>query len=201
MPLSTPFSALALLATLAFAPPSEPLAIGSPAPLTDYAMTATTGEALTLGEVRGAGGLLVVFSCNTCPYVLAWQDRYPALAAEAAKLGIGAVLVNANEGARDGAESLDAMRAHAAQYAYTMPYVVDARHQLADAFGATRTPEAFLFDASLKLVYHGALDDNARDAAAVEKTYLLDAMRAMHAGEAPVPALTRSIGCTIKRVS
>ena len=193
--------ALLGLPTLAFTGLIDPLPIGSSAPMTDYEMTATTGETLTLAGVKGENGLLVIFSCNTCPYVLAWENRYNGLAAEAEKLGIGIVLVNANEGQRSSDDSMEAMRSHAASRGYTMPYVVDENHRLADAFGATRTPDVFLFDADLTLVYRGAIDDNARDAAAVEKDYLKEAMRAMRADESISPNVTRSIGCTIKRIS
>ncbi len=188
------------LLSLAFTSTIEPLAIGSQAPMTDYAMTSTAGEQLTLAEVAGKNGLLVVFSCNTCPYVLAWENRYNAIAAEAKKLGIGAVLVNPNEAQRSGEDSMEAMRRHAASRSYTMPYVVDQDHQLADAFGATRTPDVFLFNADLKLVYRGAIDDNAQNAEAVAHTYLMDALRATAAGEAIEKTVTRSIGCTIKRL-
>lgn len=191
--------ALLGLATLAFTLPIDPLAIGSTAPMTDYEMTSTAGETLTLADVRGANGLLVIFSCNTCPYVLAWQNRYDDVHAEARRLGIGTILVNPNEASRGDEDSMEAMRAHAAKHDYTIPYVVDTNHRLADAFGATRTPDVFLFDADLKLVYRGAIDDNARDAGAVEHTYLFDAMRAMTAGESISPDVTRSIGCSIKR--
>lgn len=191
--------ALLGLVTLAFTLPVEPLPIGSTAPMTDYQMTATNGDVLTLAGTRGDNGLLVIFSCNTCPYVIAWQNRYNEIHAEAKRLGIGTVLVNPNEALRGDTESMDAMRAHAERYGYTIPYVVDTNHRLADAFGATRTPDVFLFDADLKLVYRGAIDDNARDAAAVEKSFLRDAMRTMAAGERITPDVTRSIGCTIKR--
>lgn len=193
--------ALIGLATLAFTFPLKPLAIGSSAPMTDYEMAATTGETLTLADARGENGLLVIFSCNTCPWVGAWQNRYDDIQAEAERLGIGTILVNSNEGSRGDEDSMEAMQRHAETHAYTMPYVVDTDHRLADAFGATRTPEVFLFDADLKLVYHGAIDDNARNADAVEHPYLTDAMQAMRAAESIEPNVTRSIGCTIKRIS
>ncbi len=198
---STAALACAGLALLAFTFPAEPLPIGSSAPMTDYKMTDVSGKTITLDGLKGEKGLLVIFSCNTCPYVLAWENRYNSLAEEARKRGLGVVLVNPNEAQRDGEDSMAAMKQHAASRGYTMPYVVDENHRLADAFGATRTPDVFLFDADMKLFYRGAIDDNARDAAAVEKPYLMNALRAMTAGETIAPQVTRSIGCSIKRLS
>lgn len=78
------------------------------------------------------------------------------------------------------------------------PFAVDEGSVIAKAFGATKTPEAFLFDADMKLVYHGTIDDNMRDAGAVEETYLADAMAAVHDGQAVSVATTDALGCSIK---
>ena len=195
-----PLAVLLTLVLLAFALPPEPLEIGSPAPMTDVKMTSTEGERLSLADAAGENGLLVMFSCTTCPYVKAWEDRYLTVAEAAEAKGIGMIVPNPNEALRDGPESLEAMKQQAEDVGYTFPYVVDENHQLADAFGATRTPDVFLFNADMELVYRGAIDDNAEDAAQVEARYLLDAMNAMVEGEAIATETTRSIGCTIKRV-
>lgn len=199
---------LAALVLAAFALPTERLQIGAAAPLTDVQMKDVSGTMRSLGEIASEEGLLVIFSSNTCPYVRAWENRYHVLAEEAARLGIGIALVNSNAGTRDGVDSYAAMKERAAlaegeKKPYAMPYLVDEGSALADAFGATRTPDVFLFeradDGRLLLVYTGAIDDNARDASAVTKPYLLEAMRAMVAGQAIAEPVTRSVGCTIKR--
>ena len=197
-----PLAVLAMLVLAAFAVtlPPDPLEIGSQAPMTDVEMESTEGEAVSLAEVAGENGLLVIFSCTTCPYVKAWEDRYLEAAQKAEEVGIGMIALNPNEALRDGPESLKAMREQAEAIGYTFPYVVDEDHRLADAFGATRTPDVFLFNADLELVYRGAVDDNAERAGAVEAPYLLDAMGAMVEGEEIATETTRSIGCSIKRL-
>lgn len=186
-----------VLAAFTLAPP-ERLEIGDAAPMTDYAMRDVTGETYTLSEVAGEKGLLVIFSCNTCPWVKAWEDRYPKLDAQAEQQGIGLITVNPNAGYRDRGESMADMKARAEASNYTFPYVLDKDAQLAEAFGATRTPDVFLFDADMTLVYQGAIDDNARNADAVEHPYLSNAMTAMVQGNPISTPVTKAFGCTIK---
>ena len=200
-----PVAALALLLFAAFMPASsadvDPLEIGATAPLTDVPMVSTDGDTLTLAEAAAENGLLVMFTCNTCPWVAAWEDRFNTIAEQAEEHGIGFVALNPNAQLRDGDESLAAMAERAAAQGYAFPYLVDENNQLADAFGATRTPEMFLFDSDMTLVYHGAIDDNAKDASAVDNPYVLNAMSALVSGEEVAEPTTRSVGCTIKRAS
>ena len=192
--------ALAVLGLAAFTlhPTDEALEIGSPAPMTDVAMLNVDGDSLSLADAAGENGLLVMFSCNTCPWVAAWEDRYPVVAEKAEALGIGMIVLNSNATYRDQGDGYTDMQARADDMGYTFPYVVDENAALATAFGATRTPEAFLFNSGMTLAYHGAIDDNAKKPAEVENTYLLDAMTAMVAGEAIAQEVTKSVGCTIK---
>jgi peroxiredoxin len=202
-----PLAVLAVVVLAAFTPVSpaddvEPLEIGAVAPMTDAPLVSTDGDTLTLAEAAGENGLVVMFTCNTCPWVEAWEDRYPVAANAAEELGLGFIALNPNEKLRDGGgESMAAMKERAEAKGYNFPYVVDADHKLADAFGATRTPEIFLFDSDMTLVYHGAIDDDARNPEAVENHYLMDAMKAMVDGETIAEPTTRSVGCTIKRLS
>ncbi len=202
---SFPLLLAAAFVLTAFAPShvdqQTPLAIGSTLPQAATKLVGTDGAEYTLGGLTGEGGLLVIFGANTCPFVLAWQDRFAPLAARAAAQGIGTIIVNSNLAFRNDDDSPAAMRAHAREHGYTVPYVQDAGTAIADAFGATRTPEVFLFDGDKKLVYRGAIDDNARDASKVKQPFLMEAMAAVAQGDAPAPQVTRSIGCTIKRTS
>jgi peroxiredoxin len=193
--------ALVVLVTAAHASPElvAELEIGSRAPLSDVKMLDVSGDQISLEDAAGPAGLLVVFSCNTCPYVKAWEDRYLSASEKARDLGIGMIALNPNEAYRNRGDSYDDMKARAAEVGYAFPYVLDEDSRLADAFGATRTPQVFLFNADLELVYRGAIDDNSRSAADVDAHYLSDAMEAMVDGRAVSVNSTRSIGCEIKR--
>jgi len=178
----------------------EQLPLGSTLPLGDVSMEDISGRNLTLNGVKGDNGLLVVFSCNTCPWVIKWEDRYPVVQEIAAANDIGMILLNPNEDYRDKGDGMDDMILHAEKAGYDLPYVLDKNHRVADAFGASRTPHVYLFDSEDKLVYVGAIDDNANSAADVEEFYIKDAIEQLSAGQPITTASTKSIGCTIKRL-
>ena len=140
--------------------------------LTDLKMKGVDGRETTLGEVKGAKGTLVVFTCNACPWAKAWEERIVALGNEYAKKGVGVIAVNSNDPGKVAEDGYDIMKARAAEKGFAFPYVVDATSNVARAFGATRTPEAFLFDAQGRLVYHGTIDDNAQEPGGVKERYL-----------------------------
>jgi hypothetical protein len=184
----------------------DELAIGAVAPLADHLMHNIDGSFINLNQMVGKTGLVVIFSCNTCPFVVGngtksdgWEGRYNGLVKAAGEVGMNLVLVNSNEAKRANEDSFLAMRERATSAQYQMPYLVDVDHTLADAFGATKTPHVFLFDGELNLIYRGAIDDNVSKAAEVEDQYLLDAMAQHAAGERIASPTTRAIGCSIKR--
>jgi len=161
-------------------------------------MLGVDGKEVSLAQLMGEKGLLVIFSCNHCPWVKAWQGRMVALGNEYAKKGVGVVAVNSNDPTAYPEDDLPHMKEQAKEHGYQFPYVVDSTSEVARAFGATRTPEAFLFDAQGRLVYHGAIDDNAEKPQEVKKTYLADALAALVEGK-PIPvAETKALGCSIK---
>ncbi len=192
-------SAVLVLTAFAQTQPTNSLEIGDKAPQINQEVEDTSGRTLTLSGVAGDNGLLVVFSCNTCPWVAKWEDRYNGLAALAEANDIGMIALNPNERIRNRGESMEDMKKRAQKQNYDFPYALDENHVIADAFGATRTPEIFLFDENLTLVYHGAIDDNANDAGAVEETYAEDAINQLINGSEISTKETRSLGCTIKR--
>lgn len=172
--------------------------LGDPAPATTVKMKDVSERMLSIADVQGAKGTMVMFSCNACPWVKAWETRIAELGKTAQEMGIGVIVINPNDPAKVAEDSYEEMQERAQERGFTFPYVVDDTSGVAKAFGATRTPEVFLFDAAGKLVYHGAIDDNAREPEKVEKRYLADAMQAVVAGT-PVPvAETKALGCTIK---
>jgi len=195
--LSSAILILTLLAAFKFAGGVLPL--GSNLPKGDLKMKDTQNEEISMNDAKRKNGLLVMFTCNTCPYVIKNQKRTNAISKYALENNIGIILLNPNEGARSGSESLEAMQAYAKNQNYKWYYAVDKDHEIADAFGANRTPENFLFDKDLKLVYHGAIDDNPSDDSNITRHHLKEAMDNLLAGKDIVVKESRSVGCSIKR--
>lgn len=175
------------------------LQIGEAGPMFDYKMMDISGEEISMNDVKGENGTLLIFSCNTCPFVHAWEDRYLEISELAKANGIGMITVNPNEAIRDQGESLADNQARASKIGYTFPYTIDVDHQLADAYGATRTPHVYLMNSDNVLVFRGAIDDNSRSAADVQNTYLRDAILELVSGREITTPTSRAIGCTIKR--
>jgi hypothetical protein len=190
-----------ILFLLAAAPSNElrELQIGETGPMFDYEMLNIDGNMITMDDIKGENGTLLIFSCNTCPFVHAWEDRYLEIEKLVAAHGIGMIYVNPNEDIRDKGESMEDNLHRAEMIGYTVPYTIDTDHKLADAYGATRTPHVYLMDANNVLVFRGAIDDNSRSAADVQNTYLADAIAQLIAGEEITTTTSRAIGCTIKR--
>jgi len=174
------------------------IAIGDPAPLATVKMKNVDGKELSIADAHRAKGTLVVFSCNACPWAKAWESRIVELGNASMKRGIGVIVINANDPMVNSQDGYDVMKARAKQRKMQFPYVVDETSDVARAFGATRTPEAFLFDAEGRLVYHGTIDDNAHEPGKVEKRYLRDAVDAVVAGKAVTTQETKALGCSIK---
>ena len=174
------------------------LSLGSAIPEAGVKMKNVDGNEMSISDVKGTAGTLVVFTCNHCPFAKMWESRIVDLGNAYQAKGIGVIAVNANDPSVAAEDGYDGMVARAKEKGFAFPYVVDATSGVAKAFGAARTPEVFLFDKEGKLVYHGAVDDNGQDASKVDKPYLKDALDAV-AGGKPVPvAETKSIGCSIK---
>ncbi len=192
------FTAIVSMAVMSFMV-NGPLPIGSTMPMGDIKLKDISGKEVSVSEVKKEKGVLVMFSCNTCPYVIKNQQRTVAIAEYAQKNNVGVIILNSNEGQRNDDDSYNAMKAYAKEQNYKWHYVVDKNNELADAFGAKRTPECFLFDKNLKLVYHGAIDDNPTDADNVKRHHLQEAINELTAGKEITVKESRSVGCGIKR--
>jgi len=176
------------------------LAIGTkvPAAVAKTKMKNVDGKMLSISDVTGKAGTLVIFTCNHCPFAKAWEQRIVELANSYSGKGVGVMLVNANDPTTHPEDGFAEMQARAKSRGMKVPYVVDDTSGVARAFGASVTPEAFLFDKAGKLAYHGAVDDNRNDPDKVKARYLKDALDAVVAGKAPVLPETKGLGCGIK---
>ena len=181
------------------------LEIGMKAPLTQRRLLDLNNEYTSLKEEKKENGLIVVFSCNTCPFVVGsdkfegWEKDYNDLAMLAAKHAIGFILVNSNEAKRDGDDSQKEMIAHAAELGYMMPYLIDGNSTLANAFVAKTTPHVFMFDGTMKLNYKGSIDNSWDSKKEVLIPYLQRAiLQSIQGLEISYPE-TAPKGCSIKR--
>ena len=176
------------------------LEIGSKAPMMDLKMRATDGNEYSLSDTKNINGTLVIFSCNTCPFVVMWEDRYTMLEEICTKNKVGMVYLNSNEKKRDQDDSFDAMVQHSIENSYSFPYLVDEKSTLANAFNAKTTPHVFLFDQNNVLVYKGAIDDNYESKKEVKSFYVKEAVVQLASKNTILTKETKPVGCSIKIV-
>jgi peroxiredoxin len=155
------------------------------------------GRNHSLDEYADAPVLVLVQSCNHCPYVIAWEGRINDLQRAFGDQGVRIVAISSNDAEEYPADSFTAMVEHARDAGYVFDYLYDESQEVARALGSERTPEAFVYDADRRLVYHGAVDDS-REEEGVTQHYLRDAIEAGLAGETPPVADTPPVGCTVK---
>lgn len=186
----------------------EMMSIGSINPSLETKLKDISGTEMFIEELGKKNGTLIIFSCNTCPFVVGngeksegWQNRYNDIKALADKSEIGFALINSNEAKRDNEDSFDKMVNHAKENGYNgINYMMDSDHVVADAFNARKTPHVYLFNANNELVYTGAIDDNVDRKEEVKEHWLSDAMTSLAAGTEIAKAETKAMGCSIKRV-
>jgi thioredoxin-related protein len=197
------FSLMAFFAGRIIAQNIQSIPVGSQATAIDVKMKEIVGKHITIKGAMEKNGVLVMFSCNTCPYVIKNQARTKEIADYAKKNNFGVIILNSNEAQRDAADSYEAMKTYAKDQGYTYKYyyAVDENAKVADAFGATRTPEIFLLDASGKVLYKGAIDDNPSEADNVKRHHAKEAIDEAANGKAVTVKESKSVGCSIKRKS
>lgn len=181
---------------------SEVLSIGSPMPMFP-ALPGVDGKTCSSDDLANAKALVIVFSCNHCPYVQAYEERMIAFQSAFTPKGVRLVAINSNETANYPEDNFEEMARRAKKRGFNFTYLRDEDQRVAEAFGATHTPEFFVFaprrgESAFRLVYHGRMDDNHQNAGAVRERYLQDAVEAALAGVPAVVPETHSIGCTIK---
>lgn len=172
------------------------LAIGEAAPR--FSLPDPTGHVVALEGRWGARATVVLFTSNHCPYSQAWEDRIIALAREYDPRGVTFTAVNSNATQRRRGEGAADMASRAEAKRYPYPYVIDDDQAVARRYGATRTPELFIFDADGRLRFHGAVDDNYDDPALVGRRYAADALDALVGGREPPTGETEVLGCPIR---
>ena len=163
-----------------------------------FAFPGTDGAVHTLESFASKRVLVVIVSCNHCPYVIAYEERLVAFAGKFRERGVSVIAVNANDVARYPEDGMDAMRVRARERGFPFAYVRDDTQEFVRALGARFTPEVFAFDASRRLAYKGRIDDNHRDASNVKIRDLEAAVEALLHGKVPNPAETVAIGCSVK---
>jgi peroxiredoxin len=151
-----------------------------------------------LADYGNKEAVVVIFSCNHCPYVKAWEDRMVQIQADYGPKGAQLLVINANDAQAFPADSFPKMQERAKEKGCNFPYLHDATQEVARAYGAERTPEVFVFDKHGVLRYHGAIDDNYDNPSAVKEAYLRSALEAVLAGQTPKIAQTQPAGCTMK---
>jgi peroxiredoxin len=172
------------------------LQIGDPAP--GFRLPGVDGRTYSLEEFSAKPVLVVIFSCNHCPYVQAYEDRMIAIQKDYQDRGVRFVAINSNDDANYPEDSFNAMVERANTKVFNFPYLRDAKQEVAKAYGATHTPQLFVFDRARKLRYTGKIDDNWQNPKAVKRQYLREAIDALLGGTVPAEAQTHAIGCTIK---
>jgi len=185
---------LALTAFASGAHAQDALALGAQAPMRTHRMRNVDGQQVSIQSAAGERGTLVIFTCNHCPWAQAWEARITELGNAALGRGVGVIAINPNDPGEYPSDGFEEMQRRHRAAGMRFPYVVDETSNVARRFGATRTPEVFLFDRRGRLVYHGAVDDNAHQPDQVQQRHL----DALVAGRPIANAQTRSIGCSIK---
>lgn len=184
---------------------SGQLKLKDKAPLSDKLMVSANTESLSLIKAIKKNGLVVIFSCNTCPFVVGtesfpgWELQYNELYAQATKNNIGFLILNSNEGKRAGDDSFIEMKKHAEEKKYNMPYLMDENSALANAFGAKTTPHVYFFNEKLSLIYMGSIDNIWDKNRTQTIPYLMNAMLAKSQGNRIKINHTTPKGCSIKR--
>lgn len=165
---------------------------------TDFKLKSVDGKNYSMSDYKDAKGFIVVFTCNTCPFAVKYEDRVNALAKKYKPKGYILLAINSNDPEVQPDDTFGKMQAKAKDKGFAFPYLVDEGQKIYPQYGATKTPHVFLLDKNQVVKYIGAIDDNADDASAVKEKYLENAIAALESGKDPSPSVTKAIGCSIK---
>lgn len=197
--IKTLFALVVFIATTAFAPVGTGYDIGDIA--TDFELKNIDGNMVSMKDFKDAKGFIIVFTCNTCPYAVAYEDRVEALNKKYADKGYPVIAIMPNNTDVKPGDSMENMKARAKAKGFTFPYLMDEGQKIYPQYGATKTPHVYVLERTTKgheVKYIGAIDDNYKDANAVSKRYVEDAVDALLEGKEVPETKTRAIGCSIK---
>ena len=182
-------------AAASFTLPTSP-GIGALAP--DFNLKNVDGKMVQLSGIKDVKGYIVIFTCNTCPFAKAYESRIIALHQKYAAQGYPVVAINSNDQNVQPGDSYDKMQALAKEKSYPFAYLYDQTQEVAQAYGALKTPHVYVLDNKRMIRYIGAIDDNSEDAEAVKEKYVENAVDALLAGKEVAVKETKAIGCGIK---
>jgi len=172
------------------------LRIGDPA--LGFRLPGVDGKDYSLDDFKDKKIIIVMFSCNHCPTVKAYEDRFVELQEDYEDKGVVLIAINPNDDSKYPEDSFENMKIHAKEKSFNFPYLRDESQKVAEGYGAERTPEVFVFDEKRLLRYHGRIDDNVYEASEVRQRYLRDALDAILDGrKAPLEDI-EPVGCTVK---
>lgn len=196
-----------LFTSFLLVPGEQELKFGKKIPLTNKKLMNIDNSMLSLDELKQENGLIIIFSCNTCPFVVGnddfegWEKQYNDLYEKAKSSGVGMVLLNSNEAKREGDDSLDEMKIHTRKMGYKMPYLVDTDSELANAYGAKTTPHVFVVNAENELIYRGSIDNLWDTKRTALEPYLYNVIEHLSTTAGLNNNDTPPRGCSIKRLN
>jgi len=167
----------------------------------DFSLVNIDGKSVSLSDFKAAKGFIITFTCNHCPYAVAYEDRIIALDKKYKPEGYPVIAINPNDPSLVQDDSFENMKVRAKEKGFTFPYLMDEGQLIGPKYGAKKTPHIYVLEktaAGNRVAYIGAIDDNYKDANAVEKKYVEDAVDALLKGEQPKVTETLAIGCSIK---
>lgn len=185
-----------LLTIFPFGPINPGLKVGDIAP--DFQLKSTSGKMVSLKDYKNVKGYIVVFTCNTCPYAQAYEQRIIDLHNKMAPMGWPVVAIMPNDPSVQPGDGFDKMVERSKERRYPFEYLLDDGQKVFPAYGAVRTPHVFLLDKDRKVRYIGGVDDNSEDETLITRRYVEEAIAAVEKGGEPDPSLTKAVGCMIK---
>ena len=170
--------------------------------VSDFSLKNIDGNMVSLSDYEDDKGVILIFTCNHCPYAVMYEDRINDLQNTFAAKGYPVLAINPNDPAVVPEDDMAGMKQRAAEKGFKFPYLFDEGQKIYPVFGATRTPEVYLLKnegGKMVVAYSGAIDDNHKNADAVKAKYVEDAIEAVTNGNDPDPNFTKAVGCTIKK--